>query len=204
MFAPPAPNDSLIVDTFLQLVDPELGPRAPVAVIPQGGDPETATNGVPRLVYTRSTRLSAVWERVFPFMADPPMACSNGLGVFAVSFATRCTPGPRTLCLQDDRFAVEVAWEDPRSGDTGIGTAQPVTGDTGTFWFFNDDNLELMVKVLDGRLINGHWWVFYGSLTDVEFLMTVRDVVTGQERQFTNPPFTMASEGNVTAFEEAP
>jgi hypothetical protein len=38
----------------------------------------------------------------------------------------------------------------------------PLGADTGYFWFFEDTNVELVVKVLDGRAINGHTWVFYG------------------------------------------
>jgi hypothetical protein len=38
----------------------------------------------------------------------------------------------------------------------------------------------VFVKVLNGRAINGHFWVFYGGLTDLEYTITVRDTATGQ------------------------
>ena len=47
---------------------------------------------------------------------------------------------------------------------TGAGTALPLTADTGAFWFFDPANVEVLLKVLDGRPVNGQFWVFYGAL----------------------------------------
>ena len=69
-----------------------------------------------------------------------------------------------------------------------------MTGDTGGFWFFNPDNVELMVKVLDGRPVNGYWWVFYAGLTDVEFTLTVTPTGGGEPVVFTKPPYEPDSE----------
>ena len=85
-----------------------------------------------------------------------------------------CVPGPQTLCLgENGRFRVEIVWKDFQS-QTGPGiVAGLATQDTGSFWFFNSDNIEMVVKALDGRQNNDHFWIFYGSLTNVEFTMTV-------------------------------
>ncbi len=69
----------------------------------------------------------------------------------------------------DDRFQVRVNWSIPRDGSSGSGHPLRLARDSGAFWFFSPDNLELTVKVLDGRAINGHWWVFIASMTDVQF-----------------------------------
>jgi hypothetical protein len=76
------------------------------------------------------------------------------------------------LFLRDLRFKVEVVWDDPRVG-TGRGKAVPFTDESGGFWFFDDDNLEITVKVLDGRAVNNHFWVFLASMTDVGFTLKV-------------------------------
>ncbi len=68
-----------------------------------------------------------------------------------------------------NRFKAEVAWSVPSDGRTGHGMARPLTTDTGAFWFFSADNIELVLKVLDGRLLNGAFWVFYGALSDVQY-----------------------------------
>ena len=56
-----------------------------------------------------------------------------------------------------------------------------LTGDTGTFWFFDSANVELVLKVLDGRVLNGHYWVFYGALSNVEYTIVVTAINTEGE-----------------------
>jgi hypothetical protein len=92
-----------------------------------------------------------------------------------------CEADAITLCLRGGRFRVRAAWKD-FEGRTGTGHAEPLNQTTGYFWFFNDTNVELAIKVLDGRTLNGHHWVFYGALSNVEYVITVQDTETGQER----------------------
>ncbi len=75
-----------------------------------------------------------------------------------------------------------------------------LTPDTGYFWFFDDDNVEVMLKVLDGRGINGKFWVFYGALSDVEYSLTVTDTQTGRVKTYANPQGRFASVGDTAAF----
>jgi hypothetical protein len=112
-----------------------------------------------------------------------------------------CTSSGTALCLNDDRFRVEVSWRNYNDGSTGDGQAVPLTGDTGYFWFFSDTNVELILKVLDGRAINGYFWVFYGALSDVEFEITVTDTETGQVKTYSNPAHQLASVGDTAAFQ---
>lgn len=115
-------------------------------------------------------------------------------------FALPLCPGrPTALCLHEDRFLVEVAWEDFQGG-RGSGFAAPLTPDAGTFWFFEPDNVELAVKVLDARAVNGHWWVFFGALTNVEFDLRVVDLEGGRGRLYSNPSGRFASLGDTAAF----
>jgi hypothetical protein len=80
----------------------------------------------------------------------------------------------------------------------------PLTPDTGAFWFFHPDNLELMVKVLDARTVNGHFWVFLGSLSNVAFEVVVTDTANGRMWIRENPSGTFASLGDVIAFPDVP
>jgi streptogramin lyase len=114
--------------------------------------------------------------------------------------AAPCTAGGNTLCLNDERFQVTVAWSAPSQGRSGHGTAVPLTGDTGYFWFFNDANVELVIKVLDGQAINGHFWVFYGALSNVQYTITVTDTHTQLVKTYTNPDGTLASVADTAAF----
>jgi hypothetical protein len=127
---------------------------------------------------------------------EAPVALPKG-PVFATTEA--CSPGTGNLCLNGSRFKIEVEWKD-FNGNTGSGQAVPLTGDTGYFWFFNSANVELIVKVLDGRSLNDHWWVFYGALSNVEYLITVTDTATGNVKTYFNPSGTLASMADTSAF----
>ena len=126
-----------------------------------------------------------------PTAGSPAPALPSGKAV--------CVAGPTALCLNGGRFRVEIAWKD-FSGRTGAGQASALTSDTGTFWFFDPANLEVAVKVLDGRTLNGHWWVFFGALSNVEYTMTVTDTATGARKTYRNPKGRFASAGDTAAF----
>ena len=110
-----------------------------------------------------------------------------------------CQPSQNTLCLGDGRFRVTAAWQDFEGG-TGNGVAGHLSDDTGTFWFFDEQNVELLIKILDGTDFNGHQWVFYASLSNVEFSVTVEDLETGQQKTYRNPAGTFASQADTEAF----
>jgi hypothetical protein len=121
------------------------------------------------------------------------------LGTAGVARAA-CTASETTLCLNEGRFSASVAWKDFQ-GRTGVGTAIPITTDTGYFWFFSSTNIELVVKVLDARPVNGKYWVFFGALSNVEYTLTVTDTVTGARKQYVNPSGQFASVGDTKAFD---
>ncbi|MEA2694574.1 MAG: hypothetical protein QOJ16_3961 [Acidobacteriota bacterium] len=120
----------------------------------------------------------------------------------ASTSAAICGPDPAALCLQGARFTVAVAFTDPRTGASGTATAVPLSPESGYFWFFGPANVELVVKVLDGRSLNGNFWVLYGALSDVDYTITVTDVSTGRQRTYHNPLHTLASRADTTAFSD--
>jgi len=117
-----------------------------------------------------------------------------------VGSGTACTVGPTTLCLLAGRFRVEVNWRVPSQGTSGAGRAVGMTSDTGHFWFFSASNVELVIKVLDGRAFNNKYWVFFGALSDVEYTITVTDTSTGAVRTYFNPAGRLASIADTSAF----
>ena len=114
--------------------------------------------------------------------------------------SSECLADINTLCLDGHQFAVRVAWRAPSRGTSGVGTAVPLGADTGYFWFFDETNVELVVKVLDARTVNGNTWVFYGALTDVEYTISVTDTDTGVVRTYANPSGTLRSFADTAAF----
>ncbi|HEV2845032.1 MAG TPA: vanadium-dependent haloperoxidase [Thermoanaerobaculia bacterium] len=116
-----------------------------------------------------------------------------------VQAASTCVANATTLCLNGGRFKVQATWR----SKTNHGPAQVLsqTGDSGQFFFFDDDNLELVVKVLNGCGVNQQYWVFASGLTDVEVLLTVTDTETGHSRQYFNPlGTTFAPVADASAF----
>ena len=85
------------------------------------------------------------------------------------------TPSLHVLCLLDSRFAVTARWRDFTDLD-GPARTTPLTDDSGAFWFLDFRNIELVVKVLDGCAINGHFWVFMTGLTNLEVEGEVVDI----------------------------
>lgn len=100
-----------------------------------------------------------------------------------------CTASNTRLCLNGSRFRVEATWT-TRDGDSGPGRVVSLTPDTGYFWFFDNTNVEMVVKVLDGCGVNGRYWVFAGGLTDTRVRLTVTDTRTGTSKQYNNPQGT--------------
>ncbi len=119
---------------------------------------------------------------------ERPVGTAVDLGAFEVgNVAADCTSDATTLCLNQDRFSVQVAWRDFQ-GQTGTGRAVPLTGDTGYFWFFDQENIELVVKALDACVAPYHrFWLFAAGLTNVEVTMTVTDTVGEVANQYINP-----------------
>ncbi|MDE3266767.1 MAG: fibronectin type III domain-containing protein [Acidobacteriota bacterium] len=108
------------------------------------------------------------------------------VGATTLGEVAECVEDGDTVCLNEGRFRVELQWES--ADDAGAGAAVPLTNDTGYLWFFNADNVEVVVKVLDGCAFNQRYWVFAGGLTDVEVIMTVIDSETGVAATYYNPP----------------
>jgi hypothetical protein len=100
-----------------------------------------------------------------------------------------CSPSPTVLCLNNNRFRVTAAWR-TSGGTSGNGQAVPLTSDTGYFWFFGAENVEVILKVLNGCPVNQRYWVFASGLTDVNVEMTVIDTRTGSRRVYRNPQGT--------------
>jgi len=115
-----------------------------------------------------------------------------------------CRANDRYLCLSGNRFEIELLATDPRSSKMGQGV---VSKQKGVFGYMSIPGLtgdagnpEVFVKVLDGRSVNEHFWVFYSGLTDVAFSLKVRDLATNSERVYEKPGFELTSVADTTAF----
>lgn len=145
------------------------------------GDNTTPT---PRRAYF-SADLGSTWEDLggqFPDLRALGVRAETAVG----SGSGTCTANATTLCLAAGRFQVRVSFRTSQ-GSQGSGTVVPFgSSDSGMFWFFNANNWEMLVKVIDGCALNSHFWVFYAALTDVELDLEVTDTASGAVKHFRN------------------
>jgi PKD repeat protein len=108
------------------------------------------------------------------------------------------------LCLGEGRYIVEVDWENHHQVERPIGEGQSrrlgSSENTGLFWFFNPDSIDLIVKIIDGSVVNDHVWVFYGALTDVIYDLKVTDTASGKSKSYKNLAGSICGVGDTAAF----
>ena len=173
------------------VADPDY--RAPIRMHYGDGDPNYAA-AYPRLV-EQWNALGVPFEAQispgYPHCCWPDSALVAGFAFLAAQrypSAASCRPGPTRACLAGGRFAVEVDWRTP-DGASGPGRVAPGgSANAGIFWFFAEENWEMLVKVLDGCALNGRHWVFAAATTNVEFELRVTDTSTGASWSYANPP----------------
>jgi hypothetical protein len=151
-------------------------------------------------------------ETFHVMLSDPGGGAALGRSSATVTIAANdsdfppCVAADGTLCLgEDGRFQAEVVWR-TASGEQGSGTAEAIgKRDSGLFYFFDSENIEMLVKVLPACPINQHFWVFFAATTDVEFTLTVTDTEADVQQQYTN---TLGQPANavtdITAFPTCP
>jgi hypothetical protein len=152
----------------------------------------------PAVAVDSTHRVTVGWQAGVQPQFGPAVATCFSQGLYAASLE----PSSQRLPLQNGRFEARVHWID-HAGHSGEGQAVPLSNDSGYFWFFGEDNVEVMVKVLDGREVNGNFWVFNGSLSDVVYTLTVTDTVTGRVSTYANRPGQLASFADTQAFPDA-
>ncbi|MGE3273989.1 MAG: hypothetical protein AB7O67_02680 [Vicinamibacterales bacterium] len=102
---------------------------------------------------------------------------------------TTCTADDETICaLAGGRFEVKVDWR-TADGQSGAGHVQPGGryDDGGYMYFFDQQNWNVLVQVVNQCPSNGHYWVFAAGQTDVAVDIQVTDTSTGVRRVYQNP-----------------
>lgn len=166
-----------------------------VKVSADGGTTYTHVTTVAATTYQHTTIANDAGRTfLFTVTAEPDCgpsadaAVSTPVTLTVNAPTTGCTPSDTTLCLNSARFQVQVTWTDFQ-GNTGTGHVVPgvSSDDSGIMWFFGPSNWELLIKVLNGCVVNGHYWVLGAASTNVQYVITVTDTQSGAVRQYSNP-----------------
>jgi hypothetical protein len=103
----------------------------------------------------------------------------------AIEKRGRCAPSSSTLCLLDRRFAVNVSWMNQFDGSSGLGSPRSLSDQSGLFTFTDPTVVELVLKMVD---FGDRTAVFYGTLSNLEYDITVTDTIGGTTKTYHNAP----------------
>lgn len=106
----------------------------------------------------------------------PPLPPAHG--------ALSCDDDPFCVSLHDGRIEVDVAHYPGGSQAHSAAWRQALTRSAAAFGYSRPGTADVVVKVLDGRPVNGHWWVFVGMLTHRGAEVTVVDTATGAHASY--------------------
>ena len=146
------------------------------------GAPQPVADLYPGPESSAPAALSAA-DDAFYFVADDGLVGREIWEVGEPSVAP-CVPTPTTLCLLDGRFRARAVWRD-FAGKTGEAGVQPLTGDSGYFWFFAPGNPEVLLKAVDACGLPGfeNFWAYTTGLTNVEVELEIVDTVSGERQR---------------------
>jgi photosystem II stability/assembly factor-like uncharacterized protein len=194
---PDVTGDPTLPEVFVKMVDASNAPP------PYGGFAWVFQSSLTDLDYTL-TVVETDTGRVRKYEASDsaPLACGeadtsafgracDAPATSSVAPATESSfeaPAGAELSLLGGRFRATVRATDPRTGRIVEGAAWARGDEFGYFGLVGltgDPSFpEIFVKMVDGRQLGGHFWVFHTGLTDLHYVLTVRDTQTGVEKTY--------------------
>jgi ELWxxDGT repeat protein len=123
---------------------------------------------------------TALGEAYGPLFDSGSFAVCDFAGALSTAAAAPSTSAT-VLPLLDGRFEARASWK-KRDGARGVANAVSISDDSGYFWFFSPESIEVLVRLADACGLPGfdNFWVFAGGLTDVEVRLEVTDTWSGE------------------------
>jgi len=99
-----------------------------------------------------------------------------------------CVADAVTACLVGERFRVRILFQRDAASGFGAARALQYTANSTLFWFFSDDNIEVLLKMLDACGEPGFttFWVFFAATTDRGMRIEVTDTQSGVQKVYEN------------------
>jgi plastocyanin len=124
--------------------------------------------------------------RVRAVMADGTSAFSDIVAGATDGAATPCDDA-NAVCLAGGRFEATVEYHrSPLDRQTGR-ILLPEAPGAGLFSSSQSADPQLLVNVVDGCNVNGHYWLYLATAADLEVTVRVRDTQTGRTWAYFNP-----------------
>jgi|GEM_PF-2446518 len=164
----------------------------------QTSDASYLTSGVSRrrISYTIAAEKNYDIE-ISPLFSGSTSQPTTGSFAFSITSASAsggssCSPQAMDSLFFQSRFKITLTARDQRTGNTGPGVAFKQNDSYGLFAVpaltGNTTDPTVFVKLLDGRPVNGKFWIFYAGLTEVEYTITAVDTILGIVKTYHNPP----------------
>jgi hypothetical protein len=109
----------------------------------------------------------------------------------------RCVATATDLCLQGGRLRVQASIGDGARAHPASLVASGA--DTGVFRSDERSGAAVAVRVVDGRTVNGRFWLLYSALGDAAVEIEIADLATGNRRRLAKAAGAPASEAVVDA-----
>jgi PKD repeat protein len=166
-FSASTPNPA--AGSMVQFTDTSAG--APASWSWDFGDGTSATDHNPAHVYASAGSFTV------------RLTATNASGSSSATLAVTVTPETVLRLNSAHAFDLTLSARDPRTGNTGVGK---VIGQNDVYGYFslptlsgNAGNPEIIVKMVDATGIGQNYWVFYGTMTDLEYTLDVQENATG-------------------------
>ena len=201
IFATSAPGASFSASTtnpaagsLVQFTDTSTG--GPTSWAWDFGDGATSTDRNPAHVYAASGSFTA------------RLTASNASGPASATLAVTVTDSGLLRLNAAHSFDLTLTARDPRTGNVGAGK---VIGQNDVYGYFslptlsgNAGNPEIIVKMVDATGIGQNYWVFYGSMTDLEFTLSVKENATGVVKSYRKDDSKPSGQFDTSGFVSTP
>ena len=147
-----------------------------------------------------------VYAAAGPFTVK--LTSMNASGPASATMAVTVTPETVLRLNAAHSFDLTLSARDQRTGATGVGK---VIGQNDVYGYFslptlsgNAGNPELIVKMVDATGIGQNYWVFYGTMTDLEFTLSVQENATGVVKTYSKDGANPSGQFDTSGFLPTP
>jgi hypothetical protein len=178
----------VVFDGWIHVYQGSFDPTNPLSQIQRGDDDGpllgvgtsetttfTATANTPYIVVTSGDDATSDIGDFQNTVSCQP----TGTTPLVITHGSCTSDGATRACLNNGRFQVSATFQPPGGPQGAARVVQFGSGDTALFSFFDPQNWELLVKVLNFCNVNNSYSVFAAGATDVGVVLTVTDTTGG-------------------------